>query len=514
MMADSISFNLNKANWWVNMACNAGTPIGTFKFSYDLAADFPVGMPECAIMVLRGTIPPPPNWTYVLNTTVAPTGGVNGSITASIPTTLVPNAFILGEATPTIANKLICSERTTTLSITNPTGFIQFDWYNSATGGTAFLTNTTTYTTPALSSTTVYYIQTVAPACSGIRTAVTVSVIATPTVIISSASNNTICTGQAGVFVASGASGTNYNWSNGSVSTASISVSPTANTSYTVLGTAANGCTNTAVVTVTVKPLPALLSSTNGSVCNGGTATLLANFTSGSVVNWFSDVNATTSLQTNSNTYNPNLSGAGTTTYYAQANLDGCVGGIVPVTATNYNVNASAIANVYSGYSPLNVTFASTSTGVTATDNYLWSFGVNSTSTSNNISSNYVYLNEGSYDVILTITDNETGCMDTAHITINVEDLLNVTIPNVFTPNGDGVNDFFKSTIKGAKQADAFIYDRWGLLMHSYDALNASWDGKVSNGTNVPDATYFYLIKVTDKFDAKKDYNGHFLLAR
>jgi gliding motility-associated-like protein len=72
----------------------------------------------------------------------------------------------------------------------------------------------------------------------------------------------------------------------------------------------------------------------------------------------------------------------------------------------------------------------------------------------------------------------------------------------------------FRATIKGAKEAEGFIYDRWGLLLFTYDALNASWDGKVSGGTNVPDATYFYLIKVTDKLDAKTDYKGHFLIAR
>lgn len=513
MVADSISINAHKANWWVNIDCNAATPIGTLKFSYDLTNDFVAGMPECAIMVLRGTVPPPPNWTYVLNTTVAPNGGTNGTITTSIPTTLIPNAFILGEATPTIANKTICSERTVTLSITNPTGFVQFDWYNNASGGTAFLTNSTSYTT-TLSNTTTYYIQTVAPACSGVRTPVTVSVIATPTVVISSASNNTICMGQSGTFVASGASGTNYSWSNGANNTTSITVSPTTNSTYTVLGTAANGCTNTAVVTVTVKPLPVLLSSINGSVCNGGSALMTANFTNGSVVNWFSDPSSTNILQNNSTTYNPNLTQGGTFTYYAQANLDGCLGAIVPVTATNFNVKAGIITSTNSGYSPLNVSFSSSSTGVTLTDSYYWTFGTNSSANSNNIMPSYVYTDEGVYDVVLTITDFETGCMDTAMVKIYVEDLLSVTIPNVFTPNGDGVNELFKAKIKGAKEAQGFIYDRWGLLLHSYDALNSAWDGKLSNGASVPDATYFYVMKVTDKFDEKTDYKGHLLLVR
>ena len=512
MVGDSITAVAHKANWWVNIDCNAATPTGAFNFSYDLTADFPAGTPECALMVLRGTVPPPPNWTYVLNTTIAPSGGTNGSITTAIPTTLLPNAFIIGEATPTIINPTICSERTATLTVNNPTGFVQFDWYNSATGGSAFLSNSTTYVTPALSSTTVYYVQTVAPACPGIRTPVTVSVIATPTVVISSVANNTICVGQTAVFTASGASGTNYNWSNGSSATSSISVSPNATASYTVLGTAINGCTNTAVVTVTVKPLPMLVSSTSASLCNTGQAFIDANFTTGSTVNWYADNNTTTLLLTNSNSYTPIVSNAGTTTFYAQANLDGCLGAVVPVQVINYNVNASAVANYYSGYSPLNVNFTSTSTGVTNTDNFNWSFG--GLATSNAMNSNYTFLNEGVFDVLLTIVDAETGCTDTAHVSITVEDPYSVIIPNVFTPNNDDVNDFFKATIKGAKGAEGYIYNRWGELLFSYDALNASWDGKLSNGMAVPDANYFYIIKVTDKLDKQTDYKGQFLIAR
>ncbi len=514
MLGDSITAKLHKANWWLNIDCNAGTPTGTFKFSYNLSTDFPAGTPECAIMVLRGTVPPPPNWTYVLNTTVAPAGATNGSITASIPASLAPNAFILGEATPTIPNKTICSERTSTLSITNPTGFVQFDWYTASTGGTAFLSNSTNYVTPSLSSTTVYYVQTVAPSCSGIRTAVTVSVIPTPTVVVSSASNNSICIGQSAVLNASGAGGNNYVWSNGSSSTSSINITPNTSTTYTVLGTSANGCTNTAVVTVTVKPLPSLLSSVNGSVCNDGQASLLADFTTGSIVNWYSDATATTLVQSNSSNYNPNLTTGGVFTYYAQANLNGCLGSIIPVTATNYNVNATIITSTNSGYAPLTVGFASASTGVTLTDSYMWSFGTTPASTSSYFNPGFNYTDEGTYDVVLTITDVESGCMDTAMVKITIEDLLSVVIPNVFTPNNDGVNDLFKSKIKGAKEAEGFIYNRWGELLYSYDALNAAWDGKVNGGNSVPDATYFYLIKVTDKFDKKTDYTGHFLVAR
>ncbi|MCZ8286930.1 MAG: gliding motility-associated C-terminal domain-containing protein, partial [Bacteroidia bacterium] len=118
------------------------------------------------------------------------------------------------------------------------------------------------------------------------------------------------------------------------------------------------------------------------------------------------------------------------------------------------------------------------------------------------------------YTVTLTVTDVESGCLDTATVIIKVEDDLTVIVPNVFTPNGDGVNDGFHVTIKGAKSAEGYIYNRWGQLLFSWDALNASWDGVAINGEKCPDATYYYLNKVIDKKDKEHLFPGYALLIR
>ncbi|MES2568059.1 MAG: gliding motility-associated C-terminal domain-containing protein [Bacteroidota bacterium] len=272
MIGDSISFQGNKANWYVRIGSNAGNPIGNFLFTYNLTADFPPAMPECAIMALRGAQPPPANWTYVLNTIIAPTGAASGSITAAIPASLAPNSFILGEATPVISGSTICSGKTTTLSISSPTGFVQFDWWNNTSGGSIIQSNSTTYASPSLTTNTTYYIQTTASSCSGIRTPVTVTVNTLPTVS-ASVSNSVICYGNNTTLTYSG-SASSYTWS-GSV-TDGTAFSPTSTASYTVTGTnGINGCTNTAVQTVTVNSLPPVAANASNSViCNGASVTL------------------------------------------------------------------------------------------------------------------------------------------------------------------------------------------------------------------------------------------------
>jgi gliding motility-associated-like protein len=68
-------------------------------------------------------------------------------------------------------------------------------------------------------------------------------------------------------------------------------------------------------------------------------------------------------------------------------------------------------------------------------------------------------------------------------VRINLSESL--TIPNAFTPDGDGINDRFLDGI------DKVIFNRWGQVI--YDG-NAGWDGKVK-GVNASQGTYFYQIK-------------------
>jgi hypothetical protein len=133
----------------------------------------------------------------------------------------------------------------------------------------------------------------------------------TVTPMFSVAGNPTICAGNSGTITATG-SATSYSWSTGAT-TNSIVVSPTVNTTYTVMGTNATcSLTLTQAITVTNPTI----TGTGTMVCGpSGTGTLTAN--GFSTVNWYSSPTSTVSLATG-NTYVPPVTPT-TTTYYAQA---------------------------------------------------------------------------------------------------------------------------------------------------------------------------------------------------
>lgn len=272
-------------------------------------------------------------------------------------------------------------------------------------------------------------------------------------------------------------------------------------------------CSASDTVTILISPAPSFVNSSSDSTCVGGVLTLYADFGPNATVNWYSDAALTNLVQANANTYQPNLTSNGTYTFYVQGVVGNCVSSVQMVTGFYYNIVAIASSDVYSGYAPLTVNLTgSNSQGVTNTDNFSWNFGDNTTSTLPNPS--HVFTSEGTYTVVLLVTDVESGCLDTASVTIKVEDDVIVVVPNVFTPNGDGANDGFKIKIRGASTAEGFIYNRWGQLLYSWDALNISWDGKAANGENCPDATYYYLIKVVDKKNKEHLFPGYVLIIR
>jgi len=94
----------------------------------------------------------------------------------------------------------------------------------------------------------------------------------------------------------------------------------------------------------------------------------------------------------------------------------------------------------------------------------------------------------------LTVTNGD--CISTAQVTV-VSDCSLLTVPNIFSPNGDGVNDRFEVVTAGLLEFDLTIYNRWGdAIFTSRDPLN-QWDGRWK-GDEVPAGTYFYTLKAVD----------------
>uniref|UniRef100_UPI0025C644BA gliding motility-associated C-terminal domain-containing protein n=1 Tax=Marinilabilia sp. TaxID=2021252 RepID=UPI0025C644BA len=121
--------------------------------------------------------------------------------------------------------------------------------------------------------------------------------------------------------------------------------------------------------------------------------------------------------------------------------------------------------------------------------------------------------------------------IDTGLITVIVgnEKLPNdeeVLIPNAFSPNGDGMNDYFVlSGIPDEGQITLTVFNRWGNLVYESEGrrYQNDWDGKsnisnmVSIGEELPNGVYFYVISVKMTVGTilkTKEYNGFIELRR
>ncbi len=166
---------------------------------------------------------------------------------------------------------------------------------------------------------------------------------------------------------------------------------------------------------------------------------------------------------------------------------------------------ASATANPENGVAKLNVAFENTTSWAVEKE---WNFGDKSPTEliieEDTIS--HKYLEKGNYKAVLTAT-NKNGCIDYDTLTIDVSvEPSKIESPNVFTPNGDGINDVYKfseESLKGMKEFHLTIYNRWGEKMYETksqeDAINVGWDGKNMIGITASPGVYYYVIYAKGK---------------
>jgi gliding motility-associated-like protein len=117
--------------------------------------------------------------------------------------------------------------------------------------------------------------------------------------------------------------------------------------------------------------------------------------------------------------------------------------------------------------------------------NWVWVFP--DSSTTNLISPTYVFNETDSVLFIYTTID---GCIDTIVTPVNVQD-FKITIPNVFTPNGDGVNDKYEIPyLDRYISSELIVYNRYGDRVFSEKEYSGGWDGG-----KLPDGVYFYILR-------------------
>lgn len=98
-------------------------------------------------------------------------------------------------------------------------------------------------------------------------------------------------------------------------------------------------------------------------------------------------------------------------------------------------------------------------------------------------------------NVVLTVF-SEKGCSDSTHAFVRTYPCCEAFIPNAFSPNGDGVNDYFKPELQTGQVLIAMrIYDRYGAMVYDNSHPSKGWDGKYKNGMEAKMDNYMYLVQ-------------------
>lgn len=105
---------------------------------------------------------------------------------------------------------------------------------------------------------------------------------------------------------------------------------------------------------------------------------------------------------------------------------------------------------------------------------------------------------------VYSIMNDTIYCADSIIIHLPVS----LFIPNVFTPNGDGVHEGFAITAIGFENYRLLIYNRWGQLVYENTDVLEHWNGSYK-GTDCADGTYYYILNVYNPIQKKKEeYKG------
>lgn len=132
----------------------------------------------------------------------------------------------------------------------------------------------------------------------------------------------------------------------------------------------------------------------------------------------------------------------------------------------------------------------------------------------NNTAPSTSFSQGGPHLITLTVVD-QLGCVSYYETTVYVSD-PDIWVPNVFTPNGDGANDFVVLPYPAFQSYDIMIFNRWGNLVSILENQSgvAVWDGLSTDGKPHTDGVYFYLLKGTMLGGTEVQKQGFITLVR
>lgn len=255
---------------------------------------------------------------------------------------------------------------------------------------------------------------------------------------------------------------------------------------YTVRIWGSDSCSVVRPVMVRVRQKPNF-SDLNliASECGGATGTITAFSNSGvsyslDSLSWQASPNGAYSFQ--------NLS-AGNYTIFV-TDTSGCIGDSSVFLDETLTVNAAFSASPSSGAVPLEVSITNQSSSYS---NLEWF--INGVSQGNSLT-DYTINQSSTAEITLIAWQNDPSCADTAQVSILAFDSLIISIPNVITANGDGVNDEFSVQSNLPISIEYTITNRWGNVLQSGALQTQSGSLPLWNpATDISEGTYFYQLK-------------------
>lgn len=112
------------------------------------------------------------------------------------------------------------------------------------------------------------------------------------------------------------------------------------------------------------------------------------------------------------------------------------------------------------------------------------------------------------------VVENDFGCSDSD--TIIVETIMcDVVVSNIFTPDGDGLNDTWQLNADGLQEMEVGIYNRHGRLIYRWNTLEGKWDGTIqNNGLDASHGTYYFVGTYLDYKGENGSVKGYITLVR
>lgn len=298
-----------------------------------------------------------------------------------------------------------------------------------------------------------------------------VTIVPDPAEIILSSEGNPICTGS-GTTLSLANPYASYNWTGGITTSTFFAPGPG---TYNVTYTDVNGCSGSSAIALGEANFT--LSGTESSLCTGGAVTLTAS--GGSSYVW------STGEVGNTIVVNPS-----SPTLYSVVISSGSCSETLSTTVTPVEPEENLMPDtIYVGSG--NAQFVS---GPDGFESYLWS-PINQIN--NPFGQGVIFTGTVSQTLVVEATHAD-GCVLTDSVRMIV---VNLTIPNGFSPNSDGKNDTFRIPELDEYPGALSVWNRWGDLVLNDPSYQNSWDGTCQTSAclgsgELPQGTYFYQVDV------------------